>query len=93
MPYRPGGGKRRLPCSRGHYRLSRQQDAGRSREWRFMETGGGKRTPSITQQGRNKAAARRARQAEALRENLRKRKRQQRARGENGGGAEPRREG
>ncbi len=63
-----------------------------------METGGGKRTPSITQQGRNKAAARRARQSEALRDNLRKRKQQQRARGDtvgdNGGGAgEPRREG
>ncbi len=58
-----------------------------------METGGGRRTPSITGEGRNKAAARRARQSEALRENLRKRKRQQRTRGENGGGGEPRREG
>ncbi len=69
-----------------------------------METGGGKRTPSITHEGRLKATARRARQSEALRENLRKRKQQQRARGENGGGGggnsgdnggagEPRREG
>ncbi len=58
-----------------------------------METGGGKRTPSITQQGRNKAAARRARQSEALRDNLRKRKQQQRARGDDGGTGEPRREG
>ncbi len=58
-----------------------------------MATGGGRRTPSITDEGRNKAAARRARQSEALRENLRKRKRQQRARGDNGGGDEPRREG
>ncbi len=57
-----------------------------------METGSGKRTPSITDEGRNKAAARRVRQSEALRENLRKRKQQQRARndivGDNGGGAD-----
>ncbi len=57
-----------------------------------METGGGKRTPSITDEGRNKAAVRRVRQSAALRENLRKRKQQQRARGDNGGGGEPRRE-
>ncbi len=63
-----------------------------------METGGGRRTPSITHDGKLKADARRARQSGALRENLRKRKQQQRARGDavgdnGGGGDEPRREG